>query len=117
MINLELNSKIRLSIPLLAIVGAYVAVRFLKDKGTNIPVIDDLTDKVKTFIESNPLISKSEKTDGVHAAIALALAESGLIDESELSSHGASMTIKPRTQVQSAWSSKIQTLRRNPGQD
>lgn len=116
MINIELNSKVRLSIPLLAIAGACVAVRILKERGTEIPALGELADKVKSYVGSNPLLSKLTRTNDVHAAIAMALVESGLLGEESETSQPR-MTVKPRAQVQSAWSSKVQTLRRYPGQD
>lgn len=116
MFNIELNSKVRLSLPLLAIAGAVVAARILKEKGTNIPAIDEITDKVKSYMGSCPFLGKFTKTDDVHAAIAMALVDSGLVGQGEGASIAARTTIKPRTQVQSAWSSKVQTLRRYPGQ-
>lgn len=116
MFNIELNSKIRLSLPVVAIAGAYIVARILKEKGTPIPAIDEITDKVKSYVGSCPFLGKFTKTDDVHAAIAMALVESGLVGEGEKVSVSARTTIRPRTQVQSAWSSKVQTLRRNPGQ-
>lgn len=115
MINLEFNGKVRLSISLLAIAGAYVAVRILKNRGVAIHTIDGLAKKIKSFSTSSESSEESvaQATD-IHAAIALALSESGLVaDEAEVQS----ITIKPRTGVQSAWASKVQTLRRYPGQD
>lgn len=116
MINLELNSKVRISIPLLAIAGAYVAVRILKERGTKLPALDELTSKIKSFVGSTSILNGFTGTRDVHAAIAMALVDSGLITERS-GVGGRRTSVKSRNQNHSAWSSKVHTLRRNPGQD
>lgn len=70
MINLELNSKVRISIPLLAIAGAYVAVRILKERGTKLPALDELTSKIKSFVGST---SSSMVSQGLVTSMLLSL--------------------------------------------